>query len=368
MKNSLSFDLGFFKNKRVLVTGHLGFKGSYLCKILSRAGAEVCGCGIKQEGASLFEIWRLEDCVQDMRFDICDFEQLKQCFLNFKPELVFHLAAQALVIPSYEDPAQTFRSNIMGSVSLFECIRLSKCVRAVVNVTSDKVYKNDESGKMYKEEDPLMGRDPYSASKSCAEIISFSYRKSFFESLGISISTARAGNVLGGGDFSKNRVIPDCVRAAKNSRGIILRNPRSVRPYQHVFDCLYGYLLLMKSQCEDKSLAGSYNFAPLDNEGVTTYRLASLFCEYWGRGAFIEGQFSDEFGLMQKNISKNGNKFHEAGYLKLDVTKAKNLLHFSPKYSIEECICKIVEFEKLMLSGGDLTEYINGEIDKYFER
>lgn len=368
MKNKLGFDLRFFKGKRILVTGHLGFKGSYLCKILASAGAEVCGCGIKQEGLSLFEIWHLGDLMQDRRVDICNFEQLKQCFSDFKPEMVFHLAAQALVIPSYENPMQTFRSNIMGSVNLLECIRLCGCVRAVVNVTSDKVYKNDESGRLYTEDDPLMGRDPYSASKSCAEILSFSYRKSFFEAMGISISTARAGNVLGGGDFSKNRVIPDCVRAAKSSNGIILRNPDSVRPYQHVFDCLYGYLLLMKRQCEDSALAGSYNFAPIDGRAVTTYRLASLFCEYWGDGAFIESPPPRQDALPQKNISNKENNFHEAGYLKLDVTKANNLLGFSPKYTVEECIRKTVEFEKLMLSGGDSKEYINREIDEYFDK
>lgn len=361
MNDNPDFDLSFFKNKRVLVTGYLGFKGSYLCKILLKSGAVVCGYGMKQESSSLFEMWGLGKYVEEWRFDVCDLESLAKCFADFQPELVFHLAAQALVLPSYRDPAETFKTNVMGCVNLFECVRRCPSVQAVLNVTSDKVYRNDESGRYYNEEDPLMGRDPYSASKSCAEIISFSYKKSFFEKRGVSLSTARAGNVLGGGDFSENRVIPDCVRAVKKGEGIVLRNPDSVRPYQHVFDCLYGYLLLMKSQILIPSLAGSYNFAPFYDCAVTTYQLASLFCKYWGDGAFIDDQ------SIGKSKISSGNGFHEAGYLKLDVSKAKDLLGFSPKYTIEMCMRKIVDFEKCMLNNGDSDKYIDKEIDDYFK-
>ena len=243
-------DLKFYKNKRVFITGHTGFKGSWLCKILKKAGADITGYSLRPETEqSLYNIAKIETGINSVYGDIRDFEALINAFEKAEPEIVFHLAAQPIVIEGYNNPAYTYETNVMGTVNILECIRKSKSVKSFVNVTTDKVYHNKEWEWGYRENEELNGYDPYSNSKSCSELITQTYQRSFFntESLDkkVAISTVRAGNVIGGGDFSDNRIIPDCVRAAKSNKEIVVRNPYSIRPYQHVLDPLFTYLMIV---------------------------------------------------------------------------------------------------------------------------
>ena len=250
-------DLSFYKNKRVFITGHTGFKGSWLCKILKMAGADVTGYSLApQTNPNLFEIAHIDKNINSIIGDIRDYTSLEKAFFNAKPEIVFHLAAQPIVRESYEDPVYTYETNVMGTVNILECVRKSNCVKSFLNVTTDKVYENNEWVWGYRENDPLDGFDPYSNSKSCSDIVTHSYYKSFLKDLGVAVSTARAGNVIGGGDFAKDRIIPDCVRAVLKSEKIIVRNPNSTRPYQHVLEPLFAYLLIAQKQYEDIKYQG----------------------------------------------------------------------------------------------------------------
>ena len=253
-------NLDFYKGKKVLVTGHTGFKGSWLSKILVLAGAEVTGYSLEPPtNPNLFDMAGLDGKINSVIGDIRDFDKLKKVFDDFKPEIVFHLAAQPIVITSYEQPKYTYETNVMGTVNIMECVRLSDSVKSVLNVTTDKVYKNNEWCWGYRECEPLDGYDPYSNSKSCSELVTHSYKASFFDKTDIAVSTARAGNVIGGGDFADNRIIPDCVRASIAKKPIIVRNPNSTRPYQHVLEPLNAYLMIAEAQYNDKSLQGYYN-------------------------------------------------------------------------------------------------------------
>ena len=246
--------LEFYKNKKILITGHTGFKGSWLCKILSMAGADVIGVSLEPENdISLYNILKLDNEIKSIILDIRNLDELKKVFIENEPEIVFHLAAQPLVRESYKNPVYTYETNVMGTVNLLECVRNCKSVKSVLNITTDKVYSNKEWDWPYREIDELNGFDPYSNSKSCSELITSSYKKSFFDNnREISISTARAGNVIGGGDFAKDRIIPDCIRSAIKNENIIVRNPNSVRPYQHVFEALSAYLMIAQKQYNDK--------------------------------------------------------------------------------------------------------------------
>ena len=278
-------NLSFYKDKRVFVTGHTGFKGTWLCRMLVNAGAIVTGYSLEPPTEpNLYSLAGLEGRITSVIGDIRDFSHLKQAFDRARPEIVLHLAAQPIVRDSYRDPRYTYETNVMGTVNLLECVRLSDCVKSVLNVTTDKVYKNNEWCWGYREDEPLDGFDPYSNSKSCSELVTHSYINSFFEGK-LPVSTARAGNVIGGGDFANDRIIPDCVRAMAAGKTIGVRNPYSTRPYQHVLEPLAMYLTIAQKQYEDASYAGFYNVGPDECDCVTTGALVDLFCRCWGEGA-----------------------------------------------------------------------------------
>ena len=248
----MSFDLNFYRGKKVFVTGHTGFKGSWLCKMLANVGAEVTGYALNPPtDPSLFEIAGIERDIHSVIGDIRNYEALKTAFDEAQPEIVLHLAAQPIVRDSYKDPRYTYEANVMGTVNTLECVRNSSCVKSFLNVTTDKVYLNKEWAWGYRENEELDGYDPYSNSKSCSELVTHSYKNSFFDDGKVAISTARAGNVIGGGDFANDRIIPDCIRAAQKHEDIIVRNPFSTRPYQHVLEPPYAYLMIAAMQYED---------------------------------------------------------------------------------------------------------------------
>ena len=343
--------LDFYKGKRVLVTGHTGFKGSWLTKILIMAGAEVYGYSLPPEGEeNLFDISKIDESIKSFYGDIRDYESLKKFFEDAKPEIVFHLAAQPIVRDSYERPRYTYETNVMGTVNVCECVRESGTVRSFLNVTTDKVYQNNEWEWGYREDEKLDGYDPYSNSKSCSELVTHSYINSFFRDLGIATSTARAGNVIGGGDFARDRIVPDLVRAARSGQKITLRNPDSTRPYQHVLEALSAYLLIGKRQYEDHKFAGFYNVGPNDTDAVTTLKIAKLFQE--------------KYGKPEIEIKPDGGP-HEANYLKLDCSKIKSKLGWAPKWDIDMAIEKTAEWTYGYLEGHAI-EIMEKEIVEYF--
>ena len=243
--------LEFYKRKKVLITGHTGFKGSWLCRILVNAGADVTGYSLEPPTQpNLFSICEVEDKIRSVIGDVRDRKHLMQVFDEVQPEIVLHLAAQPIVRDSYKDPVYTYETNVMGTVNICECVRLHPCVKSFLNVTTDKVYENKEWEWGYRENEPLDGYDPYSNSKSCSELVTHSYINSFYRDMEVAVSTARAGNVIGGGDFANDRIVPDCVRAASKKQDIIVRNPHSTRPYQHVLEPLAIYLTIAKAQYE----------------------------------------------------------------------------------------------------------------------
>ena len=268
-------DLSFYNGKKVLVTGHTGFKGTWLCNILLLAGADVTGYSLEPPtDPSMFEITGLGKRMNSVIGDIRDFDCLKKVFDEVRPEIVLHLAAQPIVLESYNNPKYTYETNVMGTVNILECIRTSDSVKSFLNVTTDKVYKNDETIWGFRENEPLDGFDPYSNSKSCSELVTHSYKSSFFADNHVKISTARAGNVIGGGDFAANRIIPDCVRAAMKGEDIKVRNPNSIRPYQHVLEPLYVYLMIAAEQYDNANAADWYNVGPNESDCLTTGELA----------------------------------------------------------------------------------------------
>lgn len=347
-------DLSFYKNKRVLITGHTGFKGSWLSRILVNAGAVVTGYALEPPTSpSLFEAARIADGMNSVIGDIRDYIKLKAVFDEFQPEIVFHLAAQPIVLTSYEQPKYTYETNVMGTVNLLECVRLCPSVKSVLNVTTDKVYENNESGTPMKEGEPLDGFDPYSNSKSCSELVTHSYKRSFLDKAGVAVSTARAGNVIGGGDFADNRIIPDCVRAAVKGEAIAVRNPNSVRPYQHVLEPLYAYLMIAAAQCDDFCFADYYNVGPNETDCLTTGELAAYFCNAWGDGQSYEV------------LNKEGP--HEANFLKLDCTKLKTVFGWQPKWNAKTAVEKTVEWTRVWASGEDCRQKLDEQIKEFFE-
>lgn len=340
--------LDFYKEKRVFVTGHTGFKGAWLCTILRMAGADVTGFALPPVGFGLFEIAGTGRKMHSIYGDIRSFDALWEAFQQAQPEIVFHLAAQPLVRESYRDPLGTFHTNVMGTVNLLECVRRSGCVRSVLNVTTDKVYENKRWPWGYRETDALNGYDPYSNSKSCSELATDSYRKSFFSDGGTAISTARAGNVIGGGDFAADRIIPDCIRAARVRKTIQVRNPHSIRPYQHVLEPLSAYLLIAQKQYENPALAGSYNIGPDSGDCLTTGELADLFCRFWGGGA----------GWVQ--VGESGP--HEDALLRLDCSKICAVLGWQPKWDAARAVEETVAWTKEWLDGGDMSAYTERQV------
>lgn len=346
-------DLSFYKGKTVLITGHTGFKGTWLCKILLRAGARVVGYSIdKPTNPSLFDISGVEKDVISIMGDIRDYDRLYEVFTQYKPEIVFHLAAQPIVRESYVNPKYTYETNVMGTLNIMECVRNSSFVKSVLNVTTDKVYENNELfDHAFKENEPLDGYDPYSNSKSCSELITHSYKKSFFDNSQIAVSTARAGNVIGGGDFAKDRIIPDCIRAIENNKKIEIRNPNSTRPYQHVLEPLFVYLEIAKRQYEDMSFAGYYNVGPDDCDCVNTGELVTKFCNAWG-------------DIEWEAVLSNGP--HEANFLKLDNNKIKTVFSWAPRWHIDETIQQIVNWTKVyMLDKSSVAKEMDREIIEF---
>jgi CDP-glucose 4,6-dehydratase len=346
----------FYNGKRVLITGHTGFKGSWLCKILIGMGADVYGFALKAEG-ELFDLSCVESKMHSMIGDIRDLGALMHAFELSQPEIVIHLAAQALVRESYDDPRSTYEINVMGTVNLFECIRQYSCVKSVLNVTTDKVYQNNEWVYGYRESDPLDGFDPYSNSKSCSELVTHSYQKAFFAKRDIAISTARAGNVIGGGDFAKDRIIPDCFKAVSAKTAIIIRNPYSIRPYQHVLEPLFAYLMIIERQYDDHALAGYYNVGPDDKDCISTGTLVDLFCIKW--------QALNAYKATWINQHDGGP--HEAQFLKLDCSKLKNTFAWQPIWDINQALDYTVAWYGAYLNHSDMSLVMDQQIQAFSE-
>ncbi len=343
----------FYRGRKVLVTGHTGFKGSWLCRILLGLGAQVTGYSLDPAtDPALYHLAGLEGRIRSVRGDVRDLEHLRRVFEETQPEVVLHLAAQPIVRTSYEEPVYTYETNVMGTVHVLECVRLCPSVRSFLNVTTDKVYLNVERNYGYREEDPLDGYDPYSNSKSCSELVTHSYARSFFGDGRCAVSTARAGNVIGGGDFARDRIIPDCVRAASEGRPIIVRNPHSIRPYQHVLEPLAVYLLIAERQWERPEYAGYYNVGPDDADCIETGRLADLFCRFWGDGAVW--------------LDRSDGGPHEAGFLKLNCDKVKETFGWQPRLTVDEAVAWTVAWTKAWLGGEDIEKVMDGQIRDFF--
>ncbi len=344
----------FYRNKRVLVTGHTGFKGGWLIFWLHQLGARVCGYALKNsDELSLYNAVDGDALCESHIGDITDYGHLKEVFDAFAPEVVFHLAAQPIVREGYREPRKTYLTNVMGTVNLLECVRLGKSVKSLVNVTTDKVYENKEWEWGYRENEPLDGYDPYSNSKSCAELVTHSYKNSFLDGAGIAVSTARAGNVIGGGDSAADRIIPDCIRAAAAGEDIVVRNPYSVRPYQHVLEPLFAYLTIAAEQYEDVRKAGYYNVGPDECGCYRTGELVETFVRAWG----------DSVGW----INRHDGGPHEANFLKLDCSKIKRTFGWRPHWSLKRAVEKTVEWEKCRLSGGDLRACMKKQIEEFLD-
>lgn len=335
-------DLSFYKGKKVLITGHTGFKGSWMSLVLLQLGADVSGYALEPDTEpNLYELCGLKDKMKSYIGDIRDLQALQNVFDKVQPEIVIHMAAQPLVRESYKKPVYTYETNVMGTVNVLECVRNTDSVRSVINVTTDKVYKNIEQDVGYVETDELDGYDPYSNSKSCSELVTSSYINSFLKDKGVAVSTVRAGNVIGGGDFAADRIIPDCVRAGIAGENIIIRNPYSIRPFQHVLEPVVAYLMIAMEQWHDKTKCGSYNVGPADKDCWTTGRLTDLFCEKWKM--VIGGDI--------KWINKHDGGPHEAGFLKLNCDKINKIFGWLPKWDMETNMDKIVEWTKVYLEG-----------------
>ena len=349
-----NFDLSFYRGKRVFVTGHTGFKGAWLCRMLALAGAEVTGFSLNPPTEpSLFEIAGIARDVHSVIGDIRDYAALKAAFNEAQPELVLHLAAQPIVRDSYRDPVYTYETNVMGTVHILECIRTSDCVKSFLNVTTDKVYRNREWVWGYRENEELDGYDPYSNSKSCSELVTHSYKNSFFPEGTVAISTARAGNVIGGGDFAHDRIVPDCVRAALRHEDIVVRNPYSTRPYQHVLEPLYAYLMIAAGQYQDESLAGWYNVGPDDGDCFQTGALVDLFVKKWGGD------------LRWVNRWDGGP--HEANFLKLDCSKLKAAFGWKPRWNLDTAMEMVVQWSKCWADRGDIRGCMDEQIGQFLK-
>lgn len=353
----------FYKNKRVLVTGHTGFKGSWMTMILLMAGAKITGYALTPPtDPALFYLLGLDKELSgvpgelhNVYADIRDKEKLKETFDAARPEIVIHMAAQPIVRRSYEDPVGTYETNVMGTVNVLDCCRMTDSVKSIVNVTTDKVYRNLERSEGYREDEELCGYDPYSNSKSCSELVSDCYRNSFFKEKDIKLTTMRAGNVIGGGDFAKDRIVPDCVRAAIAGNDIIVRNPDSTRPYQHVLEPVMCYLMVAAAQYEDAGVESCYNIGPDDTDAVTTAEIATMFCDMWNKKG----------DAIVRWINRSDGGPHEANYLKLDCTKIKSSLKWHPAWNINRAMAELVSWYKAYASGEDITAVTKEQINKY---
>ena len=348
----MNFDLGFYKGKKVLLTGHTGFKGSWMSVVLANAGTMVIGySSCSKQEMRLFDLCGVRNQLIHIKGDVRDLQHLQAVFAEYQPEIVIHMAAQPIVRESYRDPVRTYETNVMGTVNILECVRANPCVKSFLNVTTDKVYENKEWEWGYRENEPLDGYDPYSNSKSCSELVTHSYKNSFFADGRTAISTARAGNVIGGGDFAKDRIIPDCVRAAIRKEDIVVRNPYSTRPYQHVLEPVLAYLMIAEKQYNDGKYAGYYNVGPDDRDCFQTGALVDTFVKYWGEGL--------------RWIDRYDGGPHEANFLKLDCSKLKSTFGWQPIWDLEAAIQKVVEWTKCWQNEGDVRACMNKQIAEY---
>lgn len=343
----------FWGAKRVFITGHTGFKGSWLSLWLQNLGADVKGLSLTPPTApSLFEVARVADGMTHSITDIRDFAKVKNQMADFQPEIIFHLAAQPLVRLSYLQPIETYATNVMGTVHVLEAARLCGTVKAIVNVTTDKCYENREWIWGYRENEPMGGSDPYSSSKGCSELISAAYLRSFFQNDGIAIATARAGNVIGGGDWAQDRLIPDILRALERSIPVQIRNPDAIRPWQHVLDPIAGYLLLAERLfTSGQKFSEGWNFGPKDQDARPVRWIAERLFSVWGGGPAWEIQA--------------GAHPHEANILRLDISKARSRLQWEPRWTLEIAVDRIVDWHKAWLSGVDMREKTVSQIREF---
>lgn len=349
----------FWTNKKVLVTGHTGFKGSWLVLVLNQLGAEVFGFALgPPTSPSMYELAMIDDLVHSYIGDIRDFDMMQKVIKEIEPEIVIHMAAQALVKESYRNPIETYSTNVMGTVHLLEACRQSASVKTIVNVTTDKCYENREWHWGYRESEPMGGYDPYSSSKGCSELVTSAYRSSYFgagddEQAGIALASARAGNVIGGGDWAEDRLIPDFMRAIAQNEKIKIRSPFAIRPWQHVLEPLSGYLNLTEKLFNDGSVyAGAWNFGPDDKDAKNVEWITRTLCELWGDSAQFE-------------FDKQPHP-HEANYLKLDCSKAKAELSWQPRWDIQTTLETIVKWNKSFLSGENMRNVTEQQIQNYF--
>lgn len=350
----------FWNKKRVLITGHSGFKGSWLCLLLHKLGSDVYGYALEPPTKpSLFEEAGIAQLVNSYIGDIRDYNKLLNTIQLVKPEVIIHMAAQPLVRESYKNPVDTYSTNVMGTVNLLEAIRHTPGVKSLVNVTTDKCYENREWRWSYRENEPMGGFDPYSSSKGCSELVTSAYRNSFFnakdyQNHGVAIATARAGNVIGGGDWAEDRLIPDFIRAISAGEEVKIRSPYAIRPWQHVLEPLSGYLMLAeKLYTRGPEFEGAWNFGPDDRDAKNVEWIAKRFCDLWGNGASF-------------SIDKNPQP-HEANYLKLDCSKAKEELEWTPKWDIEKALESIVEWYQVWRSKKNVRSISEQQIHEYFK-
>lgn len=350
---SLGIHPEFWRKKRVLLTGHTGFKGGWLSLWLQAMGANVRGLALEPPTEpALFKVARvaaeMEHCIMDMR----DFAGIADHMASFRPEVIFHLAAQPLVRESYRTPVETYATNIMGTVHVLEGARRTDSVRTIVNVTSDKCYENKGWVWGYREHDAMGGHDPYSSSKGCAELISSAYSRSFLKEAGIAIATARAGNVIGGGDWAQDRLVPDVLRALERQEAVQVRNPEAVRPWQHVLEPLGGYLMLAESLFEEGQMESEgWNFGPHEDDVQPVKWIAEHLCRMWGGKAFWARQ--------------SGSHPHEATYLRLDISKSRQQLGWRPRWRLKTALRQTVEWHKLWRAGEDMRDICLGQIASY---
>jgi len=348
----------FWKNKRVFMTGHTGFKGGWLSLWLQHMGAEVKGYSLAPNTTpALFDVVSVESGMESQISDICDYEALKNSILEFQPEIVFHMAAQPLVRLSYDSPVETYQTNVMGTVNLLDICRKQSGIKAIVNITSDKCYENKEWVWSYRENEPMGGYDPYSNSKGCAELVTSSFRSSYFntnnyDEHGVGLASVRAGNVIGGGDWALDRLIPDIINAFENNKAVEIRSPHAIRPWQHVLEPLSGYLLIAeKLYSQGPNYSEAWNFGPSDTDAQPVEQVVGLLSNAWGDEA--------EWFISE------GEHPHEAHYLKLDCSKAKMRLGWKPIWNLETTIEKIAAWYKAWLSNEDMRSYTLSEIQAY---
>lgn len=358
LEDLVIIDKNFWHNRKVLITGHTGFKGSWLSLWLQKLGAKVLGYSLPPPTVpSLFEIARVSEGMISFTGDIRDLKSLQSFIASKEPEIIIHMAAQSLVRYGYENPVETYSTNVMGTVNILESVRLTRCTKVILIVTSDKCYENKEWIWGYRESDPMGGKDPYSSSKGCAELVTTAYRSSYFSEgntdPNVAIASVRAGNVIGGGDWSEDRLIPDIMKAFMEHRPVLIRNPHAVRPWQYVLDALHGYLILVERLWNNgKEYAGGWNFGPSDEDSKPVSWILNKIKEIWGDDASWE-------------LDDNREHPKESSFLKLDSSKARNKLNWSPKLDLEEAIYWTVKWYQNFISNSDMRNYTDFEIYRY---